>query len=121
VSDPRLDRLAELIVGYSLALRPRDVFRIEGGDVAEEALLALYRAGLHAGAFPYFEVGIDRLSELMIAEGSEEQLDYVSRIEWDELEQLDAVARPSGRSRTRGRSRTPTRNAPVATCPRVGA
>jgi aminopeptidase len=90
--DPRLDRLAELIVGYSLALQPRDVFRIEGGDVAEESLLALYRAGLRAGAFAYFEVGIDRLAELMIAEGSDEQLDYVSRIEWDELEQLDAVA-----------------------------
>jgi len=35
VHDPRLDRLAELIVGYSLALQPREIFRIEGGDVAE--------------------------------------------------------------------------------------
>ena len=41
---------------------------------------------------PYLQVGMDRLSELKVAEGSDEQIAYVSQLEWDELEQLDAVA-----------------------------
>lgn len=90
--DPRLDRLGELIAGYSLNLQPGEVVRIEGGDVAEPLLYALYRAALRRGANPYPEVGVDRLSELKVAEGSDEQIAYVSQLEWDELGQLDAVA-----------------------------
>ena len=90
--DTRLDRLGELIAGYSLDLQPGEVVRIEGGDVAEPLLYALYRAALRLGANPYLQVGMDRLSELKVAEGSDEQIAYVSQLEWDELEQLDAVA-----------------------------
>ena len=92
VRDTRLDRLGELIAGYSLDLQPGDVVRIEGGDVAEPLLYALYRAALRRGANPYLQVGMDRLSELKVAEGDDEQIAYVSQLEWNELEQLDAVA-----------------------------
>ena len=92
VRDPRLDRLGELIAGYSLDLQPGEVVRIEGADVAEPLLYSLYRAALRRGANPYLQVGMDRLSELKVAEGSDEQIAYVSQLEWDELEQLDAVA-----------------------------
>jgi aminopeptidase len=92
VRDDRLDRLGELIAGYSLDLQPGEVVRIEGDDVAEPLLYSLYRAALKRGANPYLQVGIDRLSELKVAEGSDEQIAYVSQLEWDELELLDAVA-----------------------------
>ncbi len=101
MNDPRLDRLADLLVGYSLRLQRDDVFRIEGAEVAEPSLLALYRAGLRAGALPYFDVSVERLSELLVAEGSEEQLEHVAQIEWDELEQLDAVATVWAEANTR--------------------
>jgi aminopeptidase len=92
VRDPRLDRLGDLIAGYSLDLQPGQVVRIEGDDVAENLLYALYRAALRRGAHAYLQVGIDRLSEIKVAEGSDEQIAYVSQLAWDELELLDAVA-----------------------------
>ena len=90
--DPRLDRLGELIAGYSLDLQPGEVVRIEGGDVAEELLYALYRAALRRGANAYLQVSLDRLGEIRVAEGNDEQLAHVPQLAWDELELLDAVA-----------------------------
>ncbi len=90
MSDPRVERLAELIAGYSLELRPGEVVRLDGSEAGEPLLLALYRAALRLGANPYLDVSIDRLGELMVAEGSDEQLDYVAQLEWDEIEALDA-------------------------------
>jgi aminopeptidase len=90
--DHRLDRLGELIAGYSLDLQPRQVVRIEGDAIAEELLYAIYRAALRRGSHAYLHVGNDRLAELKVAEANDEQLAYISQIEWDELEQLEAVA-----------------------------
>ena len=101
VRDPRLDRLGELIAGYSLNLQPGQVVRIEGDEVAEDLLYALYRAALRRGANAYLQVGLERLAELKLADGSEEQLAYVSQLEWAELEQLDAVATVWGERNTR--------------------
>jgi aminopeptidase len=101
VRDPRLDRLGELIAGYSLDLRPGQVVRIEGDDVAEDVLYALYRAALRRGANAYLEVGLDRLAELMVVQANDEQLVYVPQLDWDELEQLEAVATVWGEPNTR--------------------
>ncbi|MBA2537030.1 MAG: aminopeptidase, partial [Actinobacteria bacterium] len=47
--DPRVDRLADLIVNYSLDLGEGEVVRIDGFDVAAPLALALYRSALAAG------------------------------------------------------------------------
>ncbi len=99
--DPRLDRLGELIAGYSLDLQPGEIVRIEGDEVAEDLLYALYRAALRRGANAYLQVGLERLGELKLAEASEEQLAHVAQLEWDELEQLEAVATVWGERNTR--------------------
>lgn len=99
--DPRADRLGELIAGYSLDLQPGEVVRIEGDEVAEDLLYALYRAALRRGANVYLQVGLERLAELKLAEATEEQLAYVSQLEWDNLEQLGAVATVWGERNTR--------------------
>jgi aminopeptidase len=101
VRDPRLDRLGELIAGYSLDLRPGEVVRVEGDEVAADMLYALYRAALRRGAHAYLQVGLDRLAEIKLAEADDEQLAFVSRLEWDELEQIDAVATVWGERNTR--------------------
>ena len=101
MSDPRLERLARLITGYSLDLQPGEVVRLEGSEAGESLLLELYRAALRLGANPYLDLSIDRLAELMVAEGSDEQLAHVARLEWDELEVLDAAVTVWGETNTR--------------------
>ncbi|MDP8911544.1 MAG: aminopeptidase, partial [Actinomycetota bacterium] len=92
MTDPRVERLAELIVGYSLRLRPGQVFRIDGSEQASPLILALHRAALRAGAHAYARVTLAGLAEQLVERGSEEQLTYVSPVEWAEAELLDAWA-----------------------------
>ncbi|MFN2467542.1 MAG: aminopeptidase [Gaiellaceae bacterium] len=85
------ERLAELIVGYSLDLRPGQIVRIDGSDSGAPLVLALYEAALSAGALAYTNVTLEGLSELLVKRGSAEQLTYVAPLEWDEIELVDAM------------------------------
>ena len=89
VNDPRVDRLAELVVGYALGLGKGDVLRIDGFDVSAPLALALYRSALRAGAHPYSNIVPTGINELLVAEGSDEQLAFIAPI---------AVARDRARS-----------------------
>lgn len=106
--DPRIERLAELVVSYSLDLRERQVLRIDAFDVGSPLVLAVYRAALAAGAHPYTNVSLDGLLELLIEESSEEQLTYVSDVQRHEVELIDALvtiwSEPNTRSMTRADS-----------------
>jgi aminopeptidase len=101
VTDPRVARLAQLVVSYSLGLEAGHVLRIEAAPVAAPFAVELYRAALAAGAHPYVELEPERLQELLLAGGSDEQLDYVSPIALAELRQLDALATVWAESNTR--------------------
>jgi aminopeptidase len=105
VTDPRLVRLAELVVDYSLELGERQIFRIDTPDVASPLALQLYRAALAAGAFPYTNLSVDGLLEILLERGSEEQLAYVSPLQWHEIETVDALATIWSETNTRSLSR----------------
>lgn len=99
--DPRVARLGELVVSYSLGLRPGQVLRIDGPPVASPLAIELYREALAAGAHPYVDLQLEELSELLLAGASDEQLEYVSPIARAELEQVDALVTIWSESNTR--------------------
>jgi aminopeptidase len=103
--DPRVARLAELIVSYSLGLEPGKVLRIDAAPVAVPLAVEVYRAALAAGAHPYVNLELERLPELMLAEASEEQLAFVSPIARAEVEAVDAIVTIWAESNTRALSR----------------
>lgn len=103
--DPRVARLAELIVHYSLGLEAGKVLRIDAAPVAGPLATELYRAALAVGAHPYVNVELERLSELMLAEGSGEQLDFVSPIAKAEIDLVDALVTVWSESNTRALTR----------------
>jgi aminopeptidase len=105
VNDPRVTRLAHLIVEYSLGLRERQILRIDAPDVAAPLALALYRAALAAGGFPYATIAVDGLLEILLDEGSEEQLAFVSPLQQQEIETVDALATIWSEINTRSLSR----------------
>ena len=105
--DLRLARLGELIVGYSLELRPADVLRIDVAPVGAPLAVELYRAALRAGAHPYVNVELERLPELLAKEGSDEQIRFVSPIERAEVELVDAVVSVRAESNTRAPGNVP--------------
>jgi aminopeptidase len=105
MTDPRVERLADLLVDYSLALSEGQVLRIDSLDAGSPLVLALYGRALRAGALPYTNVGLSGLGETLLRHGSEEQLTYLSPIQWEEIEQLDALVTIWSEANTRALSR----------------
>jgi aminopeptidase len=105
VRDPRVEKLADLITGYSLGLREGQVFRIDGEESAIPLVAAMYRFGLRRGALPYIHVRPAGLEEILLAEGNDEQLGYISESERYQSEQLDAWATVWSTTNTRALTR----------------
>jgi aminopeptidase len=105
MTDPRVSRLAELVVDYSMELGERQILRIDAPGIAAPLALELYRAALAAGAFPYTNLTVDGLLEILLDQGSEEQLAYVSSVQWHEIETIDALATLWSDTNTRSLSR----------------
>ena len=105
MTDPRIARLGRLMVDYSLELRGRQILRIDAPEAAAPLARELYRAALAAGGFPYANLSIDGLLEILLEEGSEEQLSYISPLQWHEMETIDALATIWSETNTRSLSR----------------
>ena len=89
--DPSVVQLADLVVNYSVELRPGQLVRIDGGEVAAPLLIELYRAALRAGAHPYTRVSLEETEYIVLSEGSDEQIAFVSELQREEVERVDAV------------------------------
>jgi aminopeptidase len=101
LTDPRLERLAELVVGYSLDLQARKILRIDTSAVGLPLATELYRAALAVGARPYVNVELEDVTEILVAEGSEEQLDFVPPVAEAEVDSLDAIVTVWAQGNTR--------------------
>jgi len=88
--DPRLSKLAEVLVRYSVGLQKKDVVVIQSAPVAEALVVALYEAALRAGAHPQVRMAPEVLTELLLKHGSTEQLQFVSPLLQYEMETIDA-------------------------------
>ena len=91
MTDPRVTKLADLIVNYSLELKPGEIVRLDGGTVAAPFVRELYREALRAGANPRTRVEVEGIDVIAVGEASEEQLTFVSEIDRFEMEKVDAI------------------------------
>jgi aminopeptidase len=91
MTDPRVAKLAHLLVNYSLELKPGQVVRLDGGTVAAPLVRELYREALRAGAYPRTRVEVDGIDVIAVGEASDEQLTFVSEIDRFEIDHVDAI------------------------------
>jgi aminopeptidase len=104
MTDPRVAKLADLLVNYSLELKPGEIVRIDGGTVAAPFVRELYRQALRAGANPRTRVEVEGIDVIAVGEASEEQLTFVSEIDRFEIENVDAIVTIWGDQNTRALS-----------------
>jgi aminopeptidase len=104
MTDPRLAKLADLLVNYSLELGPGDIVRFDGGTVAAPFIRELYREALRAGANPRTRVEVEGIDVISVKEASEEQLTFISEIDRFEIEHVDAIVTIWGDRNTRALS-----------------
>lgn len=79
--DTHLRRLADVIVRYSTAVQPGEWVVLRGDPDGEPLLKALYSAVLAAGGQPSLTLTPDWANYLLLAHGSDAQLDFVSPLQ----------------------------------------
>jgi aminopeptidase len=87
--DPRLDKLANVLVRYSSEVRPGQLVGISAPIAAKPLVLSLYREVLLAGAHPLVLISPDECAEILLRTGSEDQLRFANPIEMREVEIAD--------------------------------
>jgi aminopeptidase len=92
--DPRVRKLAKLLLHYSLELKKGQLFKIRGESVAMPLIQAAYEEAVDIGAYPYVEVTLPETQEYLFKHGSDHQLKYLSpmtRLESNKMEAFLAI------------------------------
>jgi aminopeptidase len=77
MADPRIEKLADMLVNYSVAVQPGQKVVIQGPTLAEPLIKATYVKVLQAGGHPLVMAELPGLDELTYRYSSDEQLKFV--------------------------------------------
>ena len=80
MSDPRIEKLARVMVEYSAPVRQGDKVVIQGAPVSQPLLLAIYREVLQHSGHPLLLPILPGAEDLFYCFASDAQLDYVSPV-----------------------------------------
>ncbi len=89
--DPRHEKLAKVLVHYSLALKPGDRLVIQGSDIAAPLIREIYREAVRAGAYVRPNIQLEGLREIFMSEANDDQLTYLSEVDKAEIEHITAL------------------------------
>lgn len=101
MADPRLVKLADILVNYSLKIQPGEWVAINGDQVAEPLIAEVVRAVTKAGGQTTTLMGSDTLTDALMREASEEQLKWISPVTELVYNKVDALMTIWGTSNTR--------------------
>jgi aminopeptidase len=91
MADPRMKKLAEILVHYSVAVRPGEWVLINGHVLALPLVNEVARLVLRAGGQPTVMLNSEQLEETILREASEDQLRWISPIETLLDEKIDVT------------------------------
>lgn len=98
--DPRIERLAKLLVHYSLKLKKGQLVKIRGEVVALPLIQALYEEALQAGAYPYTDILNTAEDEYFLKNANADQMKYISPLSRMEINKIDAYVSIWGAANT---------------------
>src|SRR5919201_810472 len=88
--DPRFDKLARLLVEYSIRLKRKENVLVEAFDVPDEMTVALIRAIQRAGAVPFVQVHRARVNRALALTASDRQLTLLASHELARMKKMQA-------------------------------
>ena len=91
MSDPRVTKLAQVLVHYSLELKPGDQFMMSSSPLAHELNLAVYEEAVKAGAHVLPLIQMPGAREIYFKNASDEQLAFISPVQRMVIEEFDAI------------------------------
>lgn len=115
MTDPRIEKLADVLVNYSTEVKPGDVVRIGGSPAGRQLVVALYRSVIRAGGFPIPMMTPDECAEIRLAEGNDDQLKFEDPVQQFIVENVDVTIAYWGDDNTKALSASdPSRQALVS-------
>ena len=104
MADQRLRRLAQVLVRYSLEVKKGDRLAIMTGPIAAPLVQEVVREAVRAGAFPETFVELPGVQEIMLKEGSDEQLRYIPPSARMVIEEYETMLQLFSQENTKGLS-----------------
>ncbi len=104
MANPRIEKLADVLVNYSVAVQPGDKVVVRGETPASPLLEAVYAKVLQAGGHPLMMVSLPGVQELFFRHASDEQLQHVPEPLKLALETYDVTIRIEGTNNTKALS-----------------
>lgn len=77
MTDIRVEKMADLLVNYSVGVKPGNKVAIQGDSAADPLLKAIFVKVLQAGGNPFFVISPDGINELFYRYASDEQIKHV--------------------------------------------
>jgi len=103
--DSRIDKLANLLVNYSVAVKRNNQVRISGEVVSLPLIRAVYREVLAAGGYPLLRVADGECEDIFYEHASRRQLAYISPLLKREFETADCSISLRGDHNTKSMTR----------------
>ena len=88
--DPRLDKLANVLVTHSTTVQPGEFVLIEGIDIPQEMVIALIRSVREAGGIPLVELKQNRIQREIIRGGDDAGIKLIGEYETYRMEKVQA-------------------------------
>jgi len=112
--DPRVEKLAEVLVDYSVAVSPGDQVLIQGTPLAAPLLQAILVRTLQAGGHPFTLVKLSGSDELVFRHAADDQLRHIPAPVRVAYETFDAAINIMSSDNTKALSNVPPSKAVLA-------
>jgi aminopeptidase len=89
VSDPRVERLAGVLVDYSTRVQAGDLVVISSSLPGAPLVRSVYRRVVEAGGHAHLRTEVEGELEALLSHGTDDQLDWINPARADDVEQAD--------------------------------
>ena len=86
--DPRIDKLANMLINYSCALKKGEKILVEAIDVPHEFTAALIRHAVAAGGHPLVMLKSNQINRALMQVGSKAQWDTIAGVEKPQMQNV---------------------------------
>src|ERR1700730_9328458 len=104
MADILLQRMARVLVNYSLGIKKGDRLAIMSGPQAAPLIREVVREAVRAGAHPETFISLPGVREILLKEGSDEQLTYIPAAQRIMVEEYEATLNIMAQDNTKGMS-----------------
>ncbi|MEM9065723.1 MAG: aminopeptidase [Planctomycetota bacterium] len=89
--DPRIDKLADVIVSYACRVRKDDLVSVISEPGAMPLIEAVFERVVAAGGNPFWVPKSETLDEIVLQNGNDEQLAFFNPVDMDRIEKVDVT------------------------------